>query len=57
MFRQRSRMLLIGIAFALVISVPVSYAQQVFGSIYGTVTDPRTAGPTLQGSHPESNES
>src|SRR6202795_2882154 len=34
------RMLLIGIAVALGSSTSVSYAQQVFGSIFGTVTDP-----------------
>jgi hypothetical protein len=33
-------MLLTGIAFALGYSASVSYAQQVFGSIFGTVTDP-----------------
>jgi hypothetical protein len=33
-------MLLIGIAFALGFSASNSYAQQVFGSIFGTVTDP-----------------
>src|SRR5450432_3522390 len=40
MFRLRRRMLLIGIALALGLSLTNSYAQQVFGSIFGTVTDP-----------------
>ncbi|HXB73210.1 MAG TPA: carboxypeptidase-like regulatory domain-containing protein, partial [Candidatus Acidoferrales bacterium] len=40
MSRQRRLMLLTGIAFALGYSASVSYAQQVFGSIFGTVTDP-----------------
>jgi hypothetical protein len=33
-------MLLIGMVFALASSTSISYAQQVFGSIFGTVTDP-----------------
>jgi len=33
-------MLLVGIALALGFSASNSYAQQVFGSIFGTVTDP-----------------
>ena len=40
MFRLRCRMLLVGIALALGFSASNSYAQQVFGSIFGTVTDP-----------------
>lgn len=40
MSRQRRLMLLIGMAFALASSTSISYAQQVFGSIFGTVTDP-----------------
>jgi hypothetical protein len=36
-------MLLIGIAVALSSSASISYAQQVFGSIFGTVTDPAGA--------------
>lgn len=43
MFRHRCSMLLIGIALTLASSLPVSYAQQVFGSIFGTVTDPTGA--------------
>lgn len=39
MSRQRRRMLPIGIALAVSFSASVSYAQQVFGSIFGTVTD------------------
>jgi hypothetical protein len=38
-------MLLIAMAFVLGLSVPNSYGQQVFGSIFGTVTDP--AGSTV----------
>src|ERR1700693_1086613 len=34
------RMLLIGLALALVFSASIGYAQQVFGSIFGTITDP-----------------
>jgi len=34
------RMLLIGLALTLCFSASISYAQQVFGSIFGTVTDP-----------------
>jgi len=40
MSRQRRRMLLIGMALALGTIASVGYAQQVFGSIFGTVTDP-----------------
>jgi len=40
MFSHRRRMLLLAIAITLGSSASVSYAQQVFGSIYGTVTDP-----------------
>src|SRR5208283_2193672 len=40
MFRQCSRMFLIGLALALSFSASMSYAQQVFGSVFGTVTDP-----------------
>ena len=36
-------MLLIGIVLAFGVSTSVSYAQQVFGSIFGTVTDPAGA--------------
>lgn len=45
MARQRSRMLLIGMAVALSFSAS-GYAQQVFGSIFGTVTDPAGAAVT-----------
>jgi hypothetical protein len=34
------RMLLIGLALTVCFSASISYAQQVFGSIFGTVTDP-----------------
>src|SRR6202162_3047410 len=37
------RMLLIGLALTLCFSASISYAQQVFGSIFGTVTDPAGA--------------
>src|ERR1017187_4476333 len=43
MSRLSRRMLLIGLAFALGSSSSISYAQQVFGSIFGTVTDPAGA--------------
>jgi len=43
MSRHRRRMLLIGIAITLGSIASVSYAQQVFGSIFGTVTDPAGA--------------
>ena len=36
-------MLLIGIVFAVCFSTTMSYAQQVFGSIFGTITDPAGA--------------
>ena len=40
MSRQRRRMLLIGTVLAVCFSAASIYAQQVFGSIFGTVTDP-----------------
>ena len=40
MCRQRRRMLLVVGAFALSFGSTSIYAQQVFGSIHGTVTDP-----------------
>jgi len=43
MHSHRRRMLLIGIALALGSSATTAYAQQVFGSIFGTVTDPAGA--------------
>src|SRR5450631_3999306 len=43
MSRLRRCMLLAGLALALGSAVSVSYAQQVFGSIFGTVTDPAGA--------------
>lgn len=43
MSSQRRLMLLLCIATALVSSAAVSYAQQIFGSIFGTVTDPAGA--------------
>ncbi len=43
MIRQRCRMLLVVSALALFALASVSYAQQVFGSIFGTVTDPAGA--------------
>jgi hypothetical protein len=39
-FRLRSHKFLIGLVVALTFSTSVSYGQQVFGSIFGTVTDP-----------------
>jgi len=43
MSRQRRRMLLIGMVVAVCFSTTASYAQQVFGSIFGTITDPAGA--------------
>jgi len=44
MYRQSRRMLLIGLALAVCFSTASStYAQQVFGSIFGTVVDPAGA--------------
>ena len=43
MSRQRSRMLLIAMVVAVCFSTGNIYAQQVFGSIFGTVTDPAGA--------------
>lgn len=40
MLSHGRRMLLIGSVIALSFSASISYAQQVFGSIFGTVTDP-----------------
>jgi Carboxypeptidase regulatory-like domain len=40
MFRPSRSILLIGFAVSLNFSTAVSYGQQVFGSIFGTVTDP-----------------
>jgi hypothetical protein len=40
MLSHGRRMLLIGLALATVFSASITYAQQVFGSIFGTVTDP-----------------
>jgi hypothetical protein len=40
MIRQRSRMFLVVLALALGFNASISYAQQVFGSVFGTVTDP-----------------
>ena len=34
------RMLMIGLMITLSFGASISYAQQVFGSIFGTVTDP-----------------
>src|SRR5450631_203180 len=44
MYRQSRRMLLIGLALSVYFSTASStYAQQVFGSIFGTVVDPAGA--------------
>src|SRR5580700_10270597 len=40
MLSHGRRMLLIGLVLGLVLSASIIYAQQVFGSIFGTVTDP-----------------
>ena len=43
MSSQRRLTLPIGLALVLSASVSIGYAQQVFGSIFGTVTDPNGA--------------
>ena len=43
MSSQRRLILVVGLALMLSASASISYAQQVFGSIFGTVTDPNGA--------------
>ena len=43
MSSQRRLILVVGLALILSASASISYAQQVFGSIFGTVTDPNGA--------------
>ena len=43
MFSHRRHSFLLGMMLVLLVCVPASFAQQVFGSIFGTVTDPNGA--------------
>ena len=43
MFSHRHHSFLLGMMLVLLVCVPASFAQQVFGSIFGTVTDPNGA--------------
>lgn len=43
MSSQSRRTFTLGLAIALLLCLPAAYAQQIFGSVYGTVTDPNGA--------------